>query len=274
MLQALADGETSPTALAALADERLRATPEQLCDALGACTELNAVYRRLLKMALEELRLSGLGAADHCRSRPNRSDLSLREMSLLVGRCLPGRRRECRGELQPPLPEGQPPHAALTQSGCERRSQGQRKHLRNCVSPLRPAPRTQSSHRGHRPSTVSTDLVDPTRASPLRRTGPSRHQTIKAKAYRTNHPATPKPRLSDRSTESSTQPGTSAVIFEPEALTFMPASVFCCHPDRGDGASQPTRSGRIVIRSCRRDQQTHLRESRVLIVARLLIPDH
>ncbi len=35
----------------------MRATPEQLCDALGACTELNPVYRRLLKMALEELRL-------------------------------------------------------------------------------------------------------------------------------------------------------------------------------------------------------------------------
>jgi len=28
-----------------------------LCDALGACTELNAVYRRLLKMTLEELQL-------------------------------------------------------------------------------------------------------------------------------------------------------------------------------------------------------------------------
>jgi transposase len=28
-----------------------------LCDALGACTELNPVYRRLLKMSLEELRL-------------------------------------------------------------------------------------------------------------------------------------------------------------------------------------------------------------------------
>jgi transposase len=27
----------------------------ELCDALGACTELNSVYRRLLKMALEEL---------------------------------------------------------------------------------------------------------------------------------------------------------------------------------------------------------------------------
>jgi hypothetical protein len=28
-----------------------------LCDALGAWPELNVVYRRLLKMALEELRL-------------------------------------------------------------------------------------------------------------------------------------------------------------------------------------------------------------------------
>src|SRR5215469_8238719 len=55
MLQALAEGETDPAALAALADKRLRATPAQLCDALGACTELNPVYRRLIKMALEEL---------------------------------------------------------------------------------------------------------------------------------------------------------------------------------------------------------------------------
>src|SRR5258708_4555714 len=44
-----------PAALAALADKQLRATPEQLCDALGACTELKPVYRRLLKMALEQL---------------------------------------------------------------------------------------------------------------------------------------------------------------------------------------------------------------------------
>src|SRR3989440_2755710 len=55
MLKALAEGETNPTALATLADERLRATPEQLCDALGACTDLKPVYRRLLKMALEQL---------------------------------------------------------------------------------------------------------------------------------------------------------------------------------------------------------------------------
>jgi transposase len=57
MLQALADGETDPAALAALAHQRLRATPTALCDALGACTELNPVYRRLLKMGLQELQL-------------------------------------------------------------------------------------------------------------------------------------------------------------------------------------------------------------------------
>ncbi len=57
MLKALADGETNPAALAALADRRLRATPAQLIDALGACTELNPVYRRLLQLALEELQL-------------------------------------------------------------------------------------------------------------------------------------------------------------------------------------------------------------------------
>src|ERR1700687_2664544 len=57
MLQALADGETNPETLATLADERLRATPEQLCDALGACTALHSVYRRLLHMMLAELRM-------------------------------------------------------------------------------------------------------------------------------------------------------------------------------------------------------------------------
>ena len=137
---------TSPTALAALADERLRATPEQLCDALGACTELNAVYRRLLKMTLEELRLideqigqldqemasllsqhqdaverlaevPGLGVDSAqqiiAEVGPTKRPFPPRN-ALLVGRCLPGRRRECRRKLQPPLSKGQPPHATFT----------------------------------------------------------------------------------------------------------------------------------------------------------------
>jgi len=134
MLKALADGETNPATLAALADERLRATPEQLCDALSACTELNAVYRRLLNMTLEELRLideqigqldqemasllrqhqdaverlaevPGLGVDSAqqiiAEVGPTAATLSFREMSLLLGGCLPGRRRECWRELQP-----------------------------------------------------------------------------------------------------------------------------------------------------------------------------
>ena len=54
MLRALADGESDPAALAALADHRLRATPAQLHDALGACTEINPVYRRLVKLTLDD----------------------------------------------------------------------------------------------------------------------------------------------------------------------------------------------------------------------------
>jgi transposase len=57
MLQALAEGETDPAAITKLAAPRLRATPEQLCDAFQACPTLHPVYRRLLKLTLEELRV-------------------------------------------------------------------------------------------------------------------------------------------------------------------------------------------------------------------------
>lgn len=57
MLKALAEGETNPTVLAAMADRNLQATPEQLRDALSASKQLDEVFRRLLKMALEELAL-------------------------------------------------------------------------------------------------------------------------------------------------------------------------------------------------------------------------
>jgi transposase len=56
MLHAVGDGERDPAALAALADSRLRATPDQLRDAFGACADLHPVYRRLVKLTLDELR--------------------------------------------------------------------------------------------------------------------------------------------------------------------------------------------------------------------------
>jgi transposase len=55
MLEAVAEGATDPLAVAALADAKLRATPEQLRDALAACAHLSPVYRRLLKMELKQL---------------------------------------------------------------------------------------------------------------------------------------------------------------------------------------------------------------------------
>jgi transposase len=55
MLAAIADGETDPAVLAAMAHQRLHAAQQELRDALGAATELNPVYRRLVKMAIEEL---------------------------------------------------------------------------------------------------------------------------------------------------------------------------------------------------------------------------
>jgi transposase len=55
MLRAVAAGATDAAAVVALASSRLRATPDQLCDALGACRELHPVYRRLLTMTLDEL---------------------------------------------------------------------------------------------------------------------------------------------------------------------------------------------------------------------------
>ena len=57
MLKALAEGECDPSVLAAMADQRLRATQEQLRDALAASSQMNKHYRRLLKMALEELQM-------------------------------------------------------------------------------------------------------------------------------------------------------------------------------------------------------------------------
>jgi transposase len=248
MLLALAGGETNPAALAALADQKLRAMPEQLCDALGACTELKPVYRRLLKMALEQLQfleqqidqlnqelasllrqhqdavqrlaeVPGLGVDSAqqiiAEVGPAAATFSFREMSLLVGWCLSRRRRERRRELQPPVSEGQPPHEALTQSSRQLRGQNQRKPLRDCLSPLGPAPRAQSKHWGHFPSTVSTDLAHPAPGSSLRRTGTSGHQRIEAKAHLEDDPATPKARLPDRIAAPSTQPSTSAVIFDP-----------------------------------------------------------
>ena len=175
MLKALADGETSPTALAALAHERLRATPEQLCDALGACTELNAVYRRLLKMALEELRLidEQIGELDkemasllskhqdavqRLAEVPGLGVDSAQQIIAEVGptaatfpseKCLSSWVGACPGDEESAgvnyshrSPNGNRHMRRLLKSGCQCRREDQRKYLRNCVSAFGPTPGT------------------------------------------------------------------------------------------------------------------------------------
>ena len=56
--------------------------------------------------------------------------------------------------------------------------------------------------------------IQPMNHNPLRRTGPSSHQTIQISAHVEDDSATPKSGISDRITESSSQPSTSAVIFD------------------------------------------------------------
>jgi hypothetical protein len=100
-------------------------------------------------------------------------------------------------------------------------------------------------------STVSTDLVDLASGSSLRRTGPSRHQAIQAKAHGQNDPAAPKPRLSDRITCSSTQPSTGAVIFDPVFEGLRPAEA---HENHSKVRSQRLGAARSTVhwrsRSC------------------------
>ncbi len=151
-------GKTEPSRLAALADRRLRATPEQLCDAFGACAALHPVYRRLIHLALEELRLVEAQSAQLDQEmaqllRAHQSAVqrlaevpglgvdsaqqiiaevgagaetfpSAKHLASWVGVC-PGDARKCRCELQPPLAPRQPADAPHPQSSRQRGRQDQ-----------------------------------------------------------------------------------------------------------------------------------------------------
>ena len=57
MLKGLAQGETDPAKLAAMADKALRATAEQLQDGLAAAATLSSLHRRILQLFLDRLEL-------------------------------------------------------------------------------------------------------------------------------------------------------------------------------------------------------------------------
>ncbi len=180
MLKAIADGETNPAALAALADKRLRATQEQLRDALSACTELNSVYRRLLKMTLEELQFleQQISQVDHeSANLLSQHTDAVHRLAEVPGLGVDSAQQILAevGATAATFPSekhlsswvGAPPHAAYSQSMCQRRGQGQRKHLRDRVSPLGAAPGTQANHRGDCPSALPADLDNFASRGPL-----------------------------------------------------------------------------------------------------------
>lgn len=57
MLQALAEGETNAAQIAALAAPGLRATPEQLCDALSGAAHMSPLRRQIVQLFLDRLQL-------------------------------------------------------------------------------------------------------------------------------------------------------------------------------------------------------------------------
>jgi hypothetical protein len=147
MLRAIASGETEPATIAALGSPRLHATPDQLRDALGASTELDPVYRRLLAMTLDELAVfeAHLRQLDEELARLLRVHQTAVERLAavpglgrhvrdgqafgLVGRRLSGPRRERRSQSQPSVTERQSADASPSQPSRTRRGQDERQYL-------------------------------------------------------------------------------------------------------------------------------------------------
>jgi transposase len=240
MLQALAGGETAPAALATLAAPRLRATPEQLCDAFHASATLHPVYRRLLALTLEELRMieEHLGQLDQQMADlltahhdavqrlaevPGLGVDSAQQIIAEVGATaatfpsskhlaswgrLPRQRGECRRELQPPLPQRQPADATYPQPSRERCGEGQGDDLCRRLPSDRPTPRTCPSDWRHQPPTLPIDLEDPARVRPVRGTGAGRQRRGEEGPRAQDDPRAAKSRLSRRTSPSSIeQPG-------------------------------------------------------------------
>jgi transposase IS116/IS110/IS902 family protein len=217
MLKAIAEGETDPAALAALTDERLRAKPEQIRDALGVCQELHPVYRRLIQMALDEsasidkridrleqemadlLRLHedqvqrlaevpglGVDSAQQIIAEAGATAATFpseKHLASWVGAC-PGNEESTEVNHSRRSPQGNPSYAAHSQSGRQCGGQTQRKHLRDSLSPLCTAPGTQAHDWDNCSQTLPPDLEDPASRSSLRGTRPRGQQNVQAEAHK------------------------------------------------------------------------------------------
>ncbi len=161
MLQALAEGETDAERIAGLAAQGLRATPEELRDALSAAANPSPLHRQILKLFLERLALiephretldKSLGQAlgEHQESVQRLAEVpglgadSAQEIIAEVGvhaatfpspgqlaswvGCCPGR-EECGRVSKQPLAERKPDHAAHSHAGGQRCGESERERI-------------------------------------------------------------------------------------------------------------------------------------------------
>ena len=218
------------------------------------------MYRRLLEMTLEHLQIleqqigqldqelatllhphqdavqrlaevPGLAvdsAPHHCRSRPYRSDVSLREMPLFVVRCCPGdeesagvnySHRSPKGNRQTRRLLNQAANAAIKVKGSIFEV-----IYRRCVPRLGHNQADRSRHGAHRQCRLH--LADPALGrSPLRDEARQVTTLSKYKRHVENDSATTTAGISDRITETSTQSSAGAMIFDPGKQRTRPCGI-------------------------------------------------
>ena len=207
MLRAVANGETDPAAIAALGSPRLHATPEQLCDALGASTDVHPLYRRLLAMTLAELDLLeahmqqldeelaallrvhqaavqrlaavpgfGVDSAQQIIAEVGPTATTFptaKHLASWVGAC-PGHDESAGVNRSHRVPNGNRQMRRLAQPIRARGGEDQGQHLRAAVPAVCRPPRPCPGHRRDRASTLSARVEDPARRRHVRGTRPGR----------------------------------------------------------------------------------------------------
>ena len=231
MLHALATGATDPVAVAALGSRRLRATPEQLADALGACRDLHPVYRQLVRMTLEELRViedqiteldqqmaelirrhqdaverlaavPGLGVDSAqqiiAEVGPTAATFpTAKQLASWVGAC-PGEEESAGVSHSHRSPKGNRHMRRLLYVAANAAAEDQRESVPAGLSTAGHAPRARASHRGDCASAVPADLEDPARRCAVRRTRSRGEPRAHAATGGEDDPGTAKPWLSGR----------------------------------------------------------------------------